>query len=223
MELLVVITIIAILAALLFPVFGRMRISAESSNCASNLRNLGIEFTRYLNEEGNRVVPIAYANKDQQETFGLPYTGGFVDYYYNSLSTDLRKVVGCPTQRRNKQKIWSSASTKMALDQRRTYSLNTLLTAPPTVGEPRSILTFNNPAGTMLFGDGDNSDSGGNAGYYNSILNTARIPEPVHAGSANVVFLDGHVESIKKADIPTDKEAKVPNTPERMFWYGLVD
>ncbi|MDR3710906.1 MAG: DUF1559 domain-containing protein [Capsulimonadaceae bacterium] len=46
-ELLVVIAIIAILAAILFPVFATAREKARQSSCASNLKQLGIAFIQY--------------------------------------------------------------------------------------------------------------------------------------------------------------------------------
>ena len=46
-ELLVVIAIIAILAAILFPVFAQAREKARQTSCASNLRQLGIGFSMY--------------------------------------------------------------------------------------------------------------------------------------------------------------------------------
>ena len=49
-ELLVVIAIIAILAAILFPVFARARESARRSNCLSNLKQLGIGFQMYAQD-----------------------------------------------------------------------------------------------------------------------------------------------------------------------------
>jgi prepilin-type N-terminal cleavage/methylation domain-containing protein len=48
-ELLVVIAIIAILAAILFPVFASAREKARQSNCASNLKQIGIAFVQYAN------------------------------------------------------------------------------------------------------------------------------------------------------------------------------
>jgi prepilin-type N-terminal cleavage/methylation domain-containing protein/prepilin-type processing-associated H-X9-DG protein len=49
-ELLVVIAIVAILAALLFPVFARARESARSATCQSNLKQIGLAFTAYLSD-----------------------------------------------------------------------------------------------------------------------------------------------------------------------------
>jgi prepilin-type N-terminal cleavage/methylation domain-containing protein/prepilin-type processing-associated H-X9-DG protein len=46
-ELLVVIAIIAILAAILFPVFARAREQARKTACASNLKQLGLSFAQY--------------------------------------------------------------------------------------------------------------------------------------------------------------------------------
>ena len=49
-ELQVVIAIIAILAALLFPAFGTARAAADSTKCASNLRQIGMEVNAYIND-----------------------------------------------------------------------------------------------------------------------------------------------------------------------------
>lgn len=49
-ELLVVIAIIAILAAILFPVFARARSQARKTTCASNLKQLGLAFLMYAQD-----------------------------------------------------------------------------------------------------------------------------------------------------------------------------
>jgi prepilin-type N-terminal cleavage/methylation domain-containing protein/prepilin-type processing-associated H-X9-DG protein len=49
-ELLVVIAIIAILAAILFPVFARAREKARQTSCLNNMKQLGIGLTQYLQD-----------------------------------------------------------------------------------------------------------------------------------------------------------------------------
>lgn len=59
-ELLVVIAIIAILAAILFPVFAAAREKARQTTCASNLRQIGLAMTQYV-QDYDEVLPIAFA------------------------------------------------------------------------------------------------------------------------------------------------------------------
>ena len=56
-ELLVVIAIIAILAAILFPVFAQAREKARAISCLSNLRQLGTAFRMYTQDYDEMVVP----------------------------------------------------------------------------------------------------------------------------------------------------------------------
>ena len=56
-ELLVVIAIIAILAAILFPVFARARENAKRTSCASNLKQIGLGFIQYEQDYDEKLVP----------------------------------------------------------------------------------------------------------------------------------------------------------------------
>jgi prepilin-type N-terminal cleavage/methylation domain-containing protein len=53
-ELLVVIAIIAVLAALLLPALGRAKQKAWRADCLSNLKELGVAFTLYLDDSADR-------------------------------------------------------------------------------------------------------------------------------------------------------------------------
>src|SRR2546423_7691088 len=56
-ELLVVIAIIAILAAILFPVFAQARESARKTACLSNTKQLGLACLMYSQDYDERLVP----------------------------------------------------------------------------------------------------------------------------------------------------------------------
>ena len=59
-ELLVVIAIIAILAAILFPVFARARENARRSSCQSNLKQIGLGLLQYTQDYDERLVADHY-------------------------------------------------------------------------------------------------------------------------------------------------------------------
>jgi prepilin-type N-terminal cleavage/methylation domain-containing protein/prepilin-type processing-associated H-X9-DG protein len=56
-ELLVVIAIIAILAAILFPVFAKVREKARQTSCLSNLRQIGLASLQYMNDYDETYYP----------------------------------------------------------------------------------------------------------------------------------------------------------------------
>jgi prepilin-type N-terminal cleavage/methylation domain-containing protein len=82
-ELLVVIAIIAILAAILFPVFAQAREKARTASCLSNLKQIGLATMMYSQDYDERYPPGYYTGWTTQWLFTLvqPYmqdtpTGG---------------------------------------------------------------------------------------------------------------------------------------------------
>ena len=63
-ELLVVIAIIAILAAILFPVFGRARENARRSSCQSNLKQIGLGLLQYAQDYDEMTVRSWYGSTE---------------------------------------------------------------------------------------------------------------------------------------------------------------
>lgn len=56
-ELLVVIAVIALLAALLFPVFAQARAKARQTVCTSNLRQIGLALEQYATDYDDKLMP----------------------------------------------------------------------------------------------------------------------------------------------------------------------
>ena len=69
-ELLVVIAIIAILAAILFPVFARARENARRTSCQSNLKQIGLSFLQYSQDYDETMV------MGKQQNWVYPGAGG---------------------------------------------------------------------------------------------------------------------------------------------------
>ncbi|RYZ84238.1 MAG: DUF1559 domain-containing protein, partial [Moraxellaceae bacterium] len=118
-ELLVVIAIIAILAAILFPVFGRARENARRSSCQSNLKQIGLGIAQYTQDYDEK-YPAAkdaiaafqqYSAQDgawvdmvmpyikSQQIFKCPsaIANGPVSYFFNGFFTTTAYGGGIPT------------------------------------------------------------------------------------------------------------------------------
>jgi prepilin-type N-terminal cleavage/methylation domain-containing protein/prepilin-type processing-associated H-X9-DG protein len=100
-ELLVVIAIIAILAAILFPVFARAREKARQSTCISNQRQLAASITMYVQDHEETLPGTASVWRDinaDSQILICPTAGKslLVGYIYNSTtdSTDTLNVAG---------------------------------------------------------------------------------------------------------------------------------
>ncbi|HEY3377746.1 MAG TPA: DUF1559 domain-containing protein [Armatimonadota bacterium] len=90
-ELLVVIAIIAILAAILFPVFGKAREKARQTKCTSNLKQIGLAYQMY-SQDNEEKLPIGYTDANSNNIWDATET--------ITWTTELNipdKVLDCPT------------------------------------------------------------------------------------------------------------------------------
>jgi prepilin-type N-terminal cleavage/methylation domain-containing protein/prepilin-type processing-associated H-X9-DG protein len=174
-ELLVVIAIIAILAAILFPVFAQAREKARQTQCASNARQVGLATNMYL-QDYNETFPIGYLNAFS--TLGReiiwhflisPYMGeGKFETYADGANNQrpAPQVRSCPSATyRNalaysmSERIGGSGVMQSANNVRWQCSNN----LNPCTPAPLAMLTH--PAETIVYGDGtQNQEWAGNCG-----------------------------------------------------------
>src|SRR5258708_21750597 len=80
-ELLVVIAIIAILAAILFPVFAQAREKARTATCLSNLRQIGLANQMYVQDYDEH---FPFAGRDWPEASFIDVWNGLGPYIKNT-------------------------------------------------------------------------------------------------------------------------------------------
>lgn len=116
-ELLVVISIIAILASLLLPALGRARELGRSAACLSNLKQIGVGYIGYVNDCFDR-IPYMSGKNDNTNRLIVEQVGGTrqVPNYDPGTSTPkYAKVWYCPT---------ALTRTKGVPDGDKTYGAN---------------------------------------------------------------------------------------------------
>ena len=99
-ELLVVIAIIAILAAILFPVFAKAREKARQISCASNEKQLGLAFMQYAQDNDELMPGAADANPGQTGCYNISTCWGAqwpIQIYPYAKSTGVFKCPDDPT------------------------------------------------------------------------------------------------------------------------------
>ena len=197
-ELLVVIAIIAILAAILFPVFARARENARRSSCQSNVKQIGLSILQYAQDYDERMVPCA-------DSASVPTAKGFSWPDILQPYTKSFQVFRCPST------TWDvGTATKPAV----TYTYNMwmgLNGGKPLAGIASSALTpimmdawGLNTVTVDQVGNTFYPVSGGKFVYAvrwsTSTANqsNAALPNPtIHLETANYLFADGHVKSLQ--------------------------
>ena len=208
-ELLVVIAIIAILAAILFPVFARARAKAQQNNCLSNCKQIELGLIMYATDY-NQVGPL-YVNG-----LSLPWHGAVFPYIRNTA------LYLCPNDATPTGSITTNAGGSLVAAS--SYGRN-LYESGATDG----IVRY--PAEMLDVMDAvkDPIDPGGAAPVltYPGTLAAAQlcitldgtVAKSRHQNGGNASYRDGHVKFLAFGAIP-DPSVIVVGSPSRHFWLG---
>jgi len=199
-ELLVVIAIIAILAAILFPVFARARENARRASCQSNLKQIALSMFMY-DQDYDEMLPVLPPNNVVVAT---PY--GWADALQPYLKST--QILMCPddvVSSSNNPTVSNNSSADTS------YWMN-----GNAAGQ--SDAAFGYAAETVLLGNGGGGGQG--LGYRTADYNTNGCPQAngqysvygytwncaaitgwvpeggasIHLGGGNYAFADGHVK-----------------------------
>jgi len=227
-ELLVVIGIIFILAALFFPVFSQVRQKARQTVCLNNLRQIGIAILMYASDhdgylpyqsflsrfhgqyaieeaiEGDCLVGPPYVWWDEALA---PYIRNDEIWYCPAVSKDETIV------RRDLAKMWVRMTFR---DNHGTYACNyrtpppsaRYFTKPPVIVSGSCLDSFPSPGRVSLVWD-----------IRHWGVPNANNVTPPHAGGINVLYADGHTKWVKGIEnIPTQSNYYVGRS-----WIGLYE
>ena len=225
-EVLVVVAIIALLVAVLLPSLAKVRRQATAAVCKSNLRQLGMGMTMYLNRFGTFPAH-QWRVGDEADTRIR---------WYNAMARDLAgyEVQSCPAVPK-----WEiGRNNAYGYNYKYLGSVRDNAIGPHALFENFPVKTLRSPVRTIAFGDTDGTgwkhdhvngvkdvDMIGNHGY---TLDPTYIPtyslqtysggalEPYawhayrtyistrHSGGSNLCFADGHVELMRPPQVYRD-------------------
>lgn len=196
-ELLVVIAIIAILAAILFPVFGRARENARRSSCQSNLKQIGLGVMQYTQDYDERMVPMYDISGSTTGQFSSDFKlwPDFIQPYTKSA-----QIFVCPSNANT-----NSASRPGVAALRMSYgacqgdqdgTLGAFAEGTPSF-PPYNIAAFDDVAQTFQIGELFGMTAFGYNVYSTTLKNDApqnRYAGKVHFDGSNWLYMDGHVK-----------------------------
>lgn len=220
MELLVVLAIIALLAALLLPAVTRVKRKAQQIQCMGNLRQFGLGLQNFL--AANHAYPssIAGTNSDHPGPWMLQLQRGGFDMATPATNFMLEGVWRCPSARWGGG--WSSGGTPASYgynafgvmktgSRTNALGLHGRFVSRSDLVEPLPEAEVTHPSDMMAMGD---SLTGGvffmrqpDLDY----LNRVGFASARHGGRVNVAFCDGHVESpsLRTALVDTSDSALI--------------
>jgi prepilin-type N-terminal cleavage/methylation domain-containing protein/prepilin-type processing-associated H-X9-DG protein len=205
-ELLVVIAIIAILAAILFPVFAKAREKARQTSCLSNLKEIALASLMYAQDYDER-LPLAAMYFNAPDFMVWMYV---IQPYVKNI-----QIFTCPSDAAHGWPGWYNAT------QNQGYGYNIYLAGGPALAELQT------PSMTLMCADSGKLPNGNpyylgcwQAWWAGTAIN-GTAPEPRHNEGANIAFCDGHAKWRRGSNIAVydnTADISVYASPDPTLW-----
>ncbi len=202
-ELLVVIAIIAILAAILFPVFAKAREKSRTSSCSSNLKQLGLAVTQYRSDYDETMVSTWYG------VTGTAYYS-WPDAITAYIKND--QLYNCPSSTYKLARVGTANAlgffnydwTTLAYASNTNYYGGAVgASGGPAANHPmgKADALIKDISGTVIFLDyGGSYEAAAQWDLANTLLNGWTTMER-HNDGLNVGYYDGHVKWTKRTSL----------------------
>lgn len=237
-ELLVVIAIIAILAAILFPVFAQARESARKTSCLSNIKQLSLGFMMYTQDFDENLPTVApFGSCATCWPWGAwPNTpgNGWPAVFYTPTQPYIKnlQILQCPSQ--NEQGRWYDGNPDNGIS----YMYNEFLYNSGNGGWQKLSALGNAPMGIAkvsylaegyssgIYNDWDNSgpapidkDGMSRLRYLNYTNGLYTSPH----GGTNIGYADGHAKFVPQAKIISFRAYAWGGNQQRCVQFPIVD
>jgi prepilin-type N-terminal cleavage/methylation domain-containing protein/prepilin-type processing-associated H-X9-DG protein len=215
-ELLVVIAIIAILAAILFPVFAQAREKARATTCLSNVKQCVTGLLMYAQDYDEGLCPLyMYPMPNPPPSGWLPRLKQYKGWSWSDIAevyTRSQGITVCPSSPRQGQRgvLQLGISIGLSYPQNDKWDLSRLKQYPWEA--PKVLAMFSDPAERFYVMDAAAEAIGwddacwGRADWYlpgadvnqkqKHGANQTDAFQGRHQGRVNVAFLDGHAKSM---------------------------
>lgn len=239
-ELLVVIAIIAILAAILFPVFAQVREKARLTSCVSNLKQVGLAITMYATDHEAYPFHSSPSNQNPRTRWPdylVPYTKNEQVFLCPSAPVDLFRKAWTHAPARfyggygyNFQYLGNSRFPFVASDAAVQAPAQTVVVADTlgcgydagirnvgnyVIDPPLPSTRGSHPAtpGDGFYGDASKGECGG-------AWACRGVPAERHHGLISVAFCDGHARTMKLNRLD---DFNADGQSDNGYWNGMGD
>lgn len=197
-----------ILVALLITVISSVRGKTHSITCAANLRQWGILFQQYIGDhDGYLPLSAPFADGKTWNYFNAP-----VPQYLNlplSAATDWqagKNINGCPAHvDRQYDKYFRTRYYSYVYN----YHLG-MVTANDGSKTSLKMINIHNASRLFMITDAVNDANAPATGFSSRLGQQENIGHPHDGGKCNVLFLDGHIESVKDWNVNENLKPALP-------------